>query len=123
MPKPPGIDASAVLGKNFVLLRLRLCFCYGCYWLHGDQRLRARLAEFHKAVAYCIDGKIFSKTYTFAGMEFCAALTYDDVAINGRLTAKDLYTKSFRLRVAVIFYRAFTFFVCHCLKLFLIYDL
>lgn len=73
----------------------------------------AAFFEFNHAISQSENGEVFTNTNIFARMVNSATLANDDVASNSRLTTVDLYTKALALRIAAVFYRTFTFFMCH----------
>ncbi len=51
--------------------------------------------EGYGAVDECIDGVVFAHAYVETGMVDGAALTFDDVAGFGKLTAEEFHTETF----------------------------
>lgn len=81
----------------YCLLISGACPVNSCFFGHDVDELAAFFAcgEDNDAVNQCVDGVILAETYVEAGMMHCAALTLDDVAGFGELSAKYLHAESF----------------------------
>ena len=87
-----------------------LCLGQG---LHVDETAPFLAAgEHHCAVNESVDGVILAHAYVEAGMMHCAALTLDDAACLGELTAKNLNTESFAFRHTAGIRRTYTILMC-----------
>ena len=56
---------------------------------------------------------VAAHTYIFTGVDFCAALTNEDVAGKYILTVSSLYAEALGLAVAAVLGGTHTFFMCH----------
>ena len=101
-------------GRYVVVMALRekaLCLCHG---LHVDVTAAFFTAGEHNcAVNESVDGVILAHAYVETGVMHCAALTFDNVACLGELTAKNLNTESFAFRLTAVLRRTYTFLMCH----------
>lgn len=59
-------------------------------------------AEGHLSIFFSKEGIVLAATNIFAGMEFCAPLTNNDVAGADFFSAIFFYTQSFRNRIATV---------------------
>ena len=73
----------------------------------------ALLAEGDRAVCQCEEGMVFTDTDVLTGIVYRAALTHDDVARFGELSAEELDAESFAFRFTTILGATYTFLMCH----------
>jgi putative Ca2+/H+ antiporter (TMEM165/GDT1 family) len=60
-----------------------------------------------------VDREITTHVNVFAGVVLGTALTENDVACFGNLTAEELYAKALTVTVAAVIGTTYTFLVCH----------
>ena len=71
------------------------CLCFG-YGEHVDELATvASFRELHGSAHQSIKSVVFADAYVQAGVVDSAALTFDDVAGFGELSAENFYTESF----------------------------
>jgi len=73
------------------------------------------LTEYHYAIDQCEECMVFTDTYIFSGMVYCAALPHEDVTCFGHFTTEYLNAQSFTFRFAAVLRTTNTFFMCHFL--------
>ena len=88
-----------------------LCFSLGLYV--DETTPFFALAEYHCAVNKCVQSVVLAHAYVEARVVHCAALTFDDVACFGVLTAKNLHSESFAFRLTAVLRTTNTFLMCH----------